>query len=171
MARKGKPAVSQALFSANDSGRTLFERNSTLEYKKNTLRSFSLSEGEEKSAHSVPRTPQLLLRISPTSFPTAQPIQSITPILCHLYPDWLASKKKKHTTRLVFLHTSVFLYLCLHIPELYTNVTAHIVPTQRRDGAREWISPDSVRWNTNQTLIKWTINKKRTSDYWTSYRR
>ena len=171
MAREGKPAVSQALFSANGYGRTLFDRNSTLEHKKNTLRSFSLSEGEEKSAHSLPRTPQLLLRTAPASSPTAQPIQSITPFLCHLCPDWLASKKKKHTTRLVFLHTSVFLYLCLHIPELYTNVTAHIVPTQRRDGAREWISPDSVRWNTNQTLIKWTTKRKRTSNCWPSYRR
>lgn len=87
VAREGKPAVSQARFSANGSGRALFERNSTLEHKKNTLRSFLLSEGEEKSAHSVPRTPQLLLRTAPTSFPTAQLIQSITPFLCHLCPD------------------------------------------------------------------------------------
>jgi hypothetical protein len=34
VAREGKPAVSQARFSANGSGRALFERNSTLEHKK-----------------------------------------------------------------------------------------------------------------------------------------
>jgi len=98
VAGEGKPAVSQALFSANGSGRALFERNSTLEHKKNTLRSFSLTEGEEKSTYSFPRTTQLLLRTAPASFHTAQPIQSIAPFLCHLHPDCPTKPKKKHTT-------------------------------------------------------------------------
>ena len=59
---------------------------------------FLLSEGEEKSAHSVPRTPQLLLRTAPASFHTALPIQSIAPFLCHLHPDCPTKPKKKHTT-------------------------------------------------------------------------
>lgn len=104
--REGKPAVSQALFSANGSGRALFERNSTLEHKKNTLRSFLLSEGEEKSAHTVPRTPQLLLRTAPASFHTAQPIQSIAPFLCHLYPD-CPTKPKKETHHIAIFPTHI----------------------------------------------------------------
>jgi hypothetical protein len=110
VAREGKPAVSQALFSANGSGRTLFERNSTLEHKKNTLRSFSLSEGEEKAC--IPSSEHLSSFFEPLPLRSTQRSQfNLLRHFCVIFTQIVPQSPKRNTPHSYFSYAHQFFHI------------------------------------------------------------
>ena len=110
MAREGKPAVSQALFSANGSGRALFQRNSTLQHKKNTLRSFSLSEGEEKAC--IPSSEHLSSFFEPLPLRSTQRSQfNLLRHFCVIFTQIVSQSQKRNTPHSYFSCAHQFFHI------------------------------------------------------------
>ena len=151
MAREGKPAVSQARFSANGSGRALFERNSTLEHKKTPFALFLLSEGEEKAC--IPSSEHLSSFFEPLPLRSTQRSQfNLLRHFCVIFTQIVPQSQKRNTPHSYFSYAHQFFFISLltHSRIVYQRYHSYCSDsTKRRRKRMTFTGLSSVKYESN----------------------